>query len=320
MSAYLLAKIRGKLSRMVEDADIDALAAADLDTILQRLHESSYGVALSKVEGVARLSDRLRQGFFSDVFALFFSLQGENRDLLSSVLARYRVENLKTILRAHIRHLPPEEVKAHLFALPWEKVDYMHLLDLPGIDALIKEIPWSDYRRRLAAVHRQVGDKAVTFPYEAALDALYLQRLLDYYTRHQPDVKQILKNRILRELFSWAFRLKGYGFSFPELVNLLPDFRLLVSQEEMRRIIEDAEGWRGVSRFLGTSLGEELTRADTFDLSTLEELFDRKLRQVVREAFVMSPFGMGIVIGYVYLKELELSRLVELIERARVRG
>lgn len=320
MSAYLLAKIRGKLSRMVEDDDVEKLATADLDMIHQRLSTSSYAPFLEQTkEGTVRISDRLRQGLFADVSTLLPTLTGRDRELLTAVLARYRVENLKTIIRAYVRHIPSDTAKRNVFSLPWERVDYAHLLSLPGIDALVQEIPWPAYQRALATVHRQVGDKATTFPYEAELDSLYLERLISQRTRHPAEVKRILKNRILWELFSWAFRLKEYGFSFPESVNLLPDFRALVPQEEMRHIIEDADGWHGIAHFLGES-GKEFEQVDSLDLGRLEKLFDAQLIRLVRTAFVTAQFGIGIVVGYIYLKELELARLVTLVELARERG
>jgi len=317
MYAYLHAKIRAKLSRMLSADDIEALAGADLDTLLQRLKGTSYAAQIIEAED-ARISDRLGSGMLADVATLLMSLGGKDRDLIISVLARFRVENLETIISAHIRRVPADKVKEYVFTLPWEQVDYFRLLGLPGIDALIKELPWPNYQRALAAVHRQVGDKEVTFPYDVELDALYLQQLLSQYKWQGADVKEILKNRIMREIFSWAFRLKGYGFSFPETINLLPDFRPLISQEEMRGIVEDAEGWRGITRYL-SSERTDLKLVEEFSADRMEQLFDADLLRVVGGAFVTSPFGLGIVVGYIYLKELELARLVELVERARVR-
>jgi len=315
MSAYLLAKIRGKLSRMVEDADLDRLVGVDPDAVSQRLRTSSYAEALG--ETWDRASDRLRQTFLDDVANLIHSLYGSERRLIIDVLARYRVENLKTIIRAQLHRIPADEVKVHLFSIAWEDVNYLQLLELPGLEAVIRALPWEEYRTRLDGVHRQVGDKRAAFPYEAELDALYLERLIHQYQSGPASARKVLKSRVLKELLSWAFRLKGYGRSFPELVNILPDFRPVVPPEEMRHIVEDNEGWRGVARFLGPALEDELERMDKFDLAAIENLFDRKLMEVTRESFVMTPFGMGVVVGYIYLKERELSRLIEIIEQVQ---
>ncbi len=318
MSAYLLAKIRGKLSRMVEDSDLDQLVDVEPDVIVQRLQASSYAEALS--ETWDRPSDRLRQAFLDDVADLIHSLYEYRRALLLDVLARYRVENLKLIIRAQLHRIPSDEVRGHLFSLAWEDVDYPQLLEMPGLEAVIRALPWEEYRTRLDAVHRQVGDKQVAFPYESKLDAIYLQQLINQYQSGPMSARRILKNIVLKELLSWAFRLKGYGRSFPELVNILPDFRPVIPQDEMRHIVEDNEGWHGIGRFLGPELAGELERMDKFDLAAIEELFDRKILKVTRESFVMNPFGMGVVIGYIFIKERELSRLIEAIERARRRA
>ena len=317
MSAYLLAVIRGKLSRMVKDADLDQLVGVEPDVIVQRLQASSYAEALGEVW--ERPSDRLRQAFLDDIADLIHSLYEYRRALLLDVLARYRVESLKIIIRAQLHRVPADEVKKHLFSLAWEDVDYHRLLELPGLEAVIRELPWEEYRQRLDAVHRQVGDKRVAFPYESELDAIYLQQLIRQYQNGPMSARRILKYIVIKELFCWAFRLKSYGRSFPELVNILPDFRPIIPQDEMRHIVEDNEGWHGLGRLLGPSLAGELERMDSFDLATLEKLFDRRIAEVIRESFVMYPFGMGVVLGYIFMKERELSRLIEVIERAQRR-
>ena len=294
---------------------MDRLAGVDRDAVIQRLQESGYADAIG--ETWDRISDRLRQAFLDDIADLIHSLYEYRRALLLDVLARYRLENLKIIIRAQLHRVPADEVKKHLFSLVWEDVDYHHLLELPGLEAVIRELPWEEYRKRLSAVHRQVGDKRVAFPYESGLDALYLQRLISQYQNGPISARRILKNIVLKELLSWAFRLRDYGQSFPEMVNILPDFRPVISQDELRHIVEDNEGWRTIGRLLGSELARELERMEDFDLHALERLFDRKIAKVIRESFVMHPFGMGVPVGYIFIKERELSRLIEIIEQVR---
>ncbi len=315
MSAYHLAKIRAKLSRMLSDEELRALESEPREALLERLRRTLYAPYLQEEP----VLEGLRRGFWEDVAPLFLSLRGRDKELLGAVLAHWRVENLKLIVRAKIRELPREEVEPLLHELPWEKVDYKALLDVPGIEALAKALPWSDYARRIEAVHQQVGDRRETFPYEASLDSLYLEHLIHYLGESKPDVVLILRNRVAKELFLWCFRLKGYGFSFPEMVGVLPDFRPLISQEELRRIVEDPAGWRGIARFLGPGIREEISRMEELDLGALGELFDRDLFSKVGRAFATAPFGMGIVVGYVYLKEIELRRLIRLLEGKGVR-
>ncbi|MGY4706616.1 V-type ATPase subunit [Candidatus Bipolaricaulota sp. J31] len=316
MTAYHLAKIKAKLSRMLTEDELRAMGEVSRQELLERLRRTSYGPYL---EGETGDVEGLRRGFWEDVAPLFLSLRGQDRALLDAVLAHWRVENLKLIIRSKIRDIPPEEVEPLLHELPWEKVDYKALLSTPGIEALAKSLPWGDYARRIEAVHQQVGDRGETFPYEAGLDSLYLERLIHHLAVAGPDVVPILRNRIVKELFLWCFRLRGYGFSFPEMVSVLPDFHPLISQEELRRIVEDAEGWRAVSRFLGQGPAEELSRMEGLDLGALGDLFDRDLVLKVKRAFATAPFGMGIVVGYVYLKETELRRLIRLLEGKGVR-
>jgi vacuolar-type H+-ATPase subunit C/Vma6 len=318
MSAYYLAKIHAKLSRMLKDSDVEALANADVESVIRQLQDSSYGEFLSGQDGMHRVSDRLRRGFIADLSSLVYALNGHDRILLLDVLSYYRVENLKTILRVQLHRLPAEDAKRHLFELPWDHVDFEKWLGIPGLESLIKELPWEEYRNRLEAVHRQVSGKGSVFPYEAELDAMYLHRLIHHCQLSKLDVKRILKNRVLKDLLLWAFRMKSYGYTFPELVNILPDYRPLIPHDDMRRLIEDSEGWHEMARFFDPAVAQEIEQMDDLDLHKIGVLFDRQLVQAVEQALISAPMGMGIVVGYVYRKELELTRAIELVERVRI--
>ena len=316
---FLVTKIHGKLASMLARDDIQTLENAGMEAIIQRLHNTNYGPALG--EGAQTgASDNLRRGLFLDIENLFFSLQGDDRALLVDVLARYRVENLKTIIRAQVYHLPAEQAVEKIFHLPWERVDYKKWLSTGGLEALLQEIPWPRYRTKLQAVHRQVGDVVSTFNYEVALDNVYLEDLIGRYKAAGVGTKRTLQNRLLREILSWAFRLREYGYSFPEMINFLPDFRPLIPQDELRTIIEEGEGWRRMARFFSGELREEWEKAQEFDVGLSDLLFDRQLVGLVRRSFIISDPGIGSVIGYVYLKEIELSWLIEAIERTKVRN
>lgn len=315
---FLFAKVRGKLARMVEVAAYEELLkSADLPSVLDRLRGTPYGPHLETTE---HLDDRLLQGFLTEVADLLLVLSEEDKLLVLDVVAKYRLENLKALIRAHLHRLSPEEVKEHLLLLPWEEVDYEGWLRLPGLEALIQALPWREERRRLAAIYQQVGETENPFPYEAALDALYLERLLEHRTRRSPWVKEILGNRVLKELLLWGHRLRGYGRSFPEMVNIFPDFRSLIRLEELRGILEleEEEGWRRLGRWLSGPLAAELERAERFDPDLIERSFDQQLISLIKRLLLLATMDIAVVIGYLYWKELELQGLIGLVERARL--
>lgn len=312
---FLFAKIRGKLSRMVELAVYEELLkSADLQAVLDRLRETPYGPYLETVE---RLDDRLLGALLAEVADLLLVLEGEDKRLVQDMAAKYRLENLKAIIRAHLHQLSPDQVREHLLDLPWEDIDYEGWLRLPGLEALIQALPWPEERRRLAAIHQQVGERGNPFPYEAELDALYLERLLDHRARQGRAAGEILGNRILRELLLWGHRLKGYGRSFPEMVNIFPDFRSLIKLEELKEILGE-EGWRRLGRWLNGPLREELERAEQFDPDLIGRSFDEQLVRSVKRLLRLAAMDIAVVIGYLYWKELELRRLIGLVERARL--
>jgi V/A-type H+-transporting ATPase subunit C len=313
MSVYpfLFTRVRGKLSRLVDE---ESLKSADLEAVIDRLRQTPYGPHL---EATDRLDDRLLQGLFTEVNSLLRLLNEEDRHLVLDVLAKYRLENLKVILRTYLHRLPPEEAEGRLIAVPWEEADYKGWLRLAGLEALIEMIPWPEEQQRLTIILKQVGVTENPFPYEAGLDSLYLERLLQHRLRRSHWVSEILGNRVLKELIFWGYRLKGYGRSFPEMVNIMPDSRSLITLDELKAILEEENGWRRLGRWLGRPLAKELERARAFDPDMIARLLDEQLLLLEREILFMAVMDIAVVLGYLYWKELELRKLIALVERAR---
>lgn len=103
MSAYQLAKIRAKLARMLREEELAALSREGREALLDRLRETPYGPYLGQGEP----GEGLRRGYLADVAPFFLSLHGRDKSLLDAVLAHWRVENLKLIIRTKIRDVPP---------------------------------------------------------------------------------------------------------------------------------------------------------------------------------------------------------------------
>lgn len=313
---FLFAKIRGKLAQM-EDLAVheELLESADLEAVLRRLGETAY--LPQPDEAADHLDDRVLQGFFAEIPEFLRVLSEEDRSLVQDVIAKYRLENLKAAIRAHLYRLPPEEVREHLLDLPWEGIDYEAWLQLPGLEALVGALPWPEERQRLATIGQQIGETDNPFPYEAELDALYLGRLLEHRARRGHWVKEILGNRVLRELLLWGYRLKSFGRSFPEMVNIFPDFRSLVRQEELQEILEADGGWLQLRKWLDGPLAEELERAGRLDPGLIGRLFDEQLLLSVKRLLRLAVADIAVVLGYLYWKELEVRGLIGLVERGR---
>lgn len=73
-----------------------------------------------------------------------------------------------------------------------------------------------------------------------------------------------------------------------------------------------------MARFFSGELKGEWEKAQAFDVPLLGKLFDRQLVGLVRQSFIRSEPGIESVIGYVYLKEIELSWLIGVVEKAKV--
>jgi V/A-type H+-transporting ATPase subunit C len=322
---YGNARVRGMRSRLLTPQYFDDLMmASDLTKIISALIPTEYGpyieTAIIKGRTPAAMDEALRGNMVATFQKVIGFLNAEADGLVGTLLGRWDLFNLKSIVRGKHMHLKAEEIEDGLYAVGSLNPSDLHLLvGLEDIRAVVDTLvtwgsPYAVPLRENLAKYTDAGNLATL---ELALDRYYFGWASERLAGRRENAK--LARRIL-------------GLQ-ADSVNLLTVFRLLKSD------IGDIDP---KSFFLpgGVYVNEELFDA-LAAMSDVDEVLDglkktpyaRQLESVIAnyvdegslsvferalEDFVMrkaldagrgDPLGVGITIGYLWAKQNEITNL-----------
>lgn len=330
--AAVYAKVHARLGQLLDSkAWEDLLSAPDLERFLHRLAGTLYQDVVEHVRteheqeviGVAILERALRGHLARAFLRPLTFLSGRPRDLLEWRWRRFELGNLKAVLRAVERDVPPGEARATLVPLePVSELEWDDLVEAESVPGVVDQLSGTFYGAALQPALDRYRDGGPLLVLEVRLDLAYYRRLLemieDLRGRDRKEAERFLGTLIDGQNVLWAFRYRVYyGLSPEEILNYCLHRGVKVDVETIRWI---AQGARVVD-VLRDVWGEELTGLDRMEglsseeaITETEALFDRYLfdqAQGTRGAYAMH---LGIVLGYEVLLETEVRDLVTIAE------
>lgn len=322
--AFPNARVRGLRGRRLSERDMHFLVQAqDLAALLEYLSTTSYGEVLPPLEHGMRIPAALERSLarplLQDYARVFRALGGRRqRAVVKALFSRYEAENLKLLLRARRRGLSRRDVShleyllGQLSTLAWEA-----LWSADGVREIAEVLGRSPFGRALrhALPEFEAGERLFTL--EMALEIAALQQLEEV----EADLPRGADRRHVRHVLGpyvdalnclWVSRLKvHYGLSPEEVVNYslpggewltLPRLHHLARAEDLEQFLERVPpAFRKATQGLAT-------------WSDLRPRLEAWLAGRLSRVFVGPPFHLGVELAYLLEKEVELSRLVSLIQ------
>ena len=322
---YANARIRGMKSRLLDKAYFDALIATpDILRLIQDLSETEYGPdledALIHGRDAAAVDEALKNNMVRTFQKVQSFLNPEAGYLVTTLLGRWDVFNVKTVLRGKQMHLTAAEINEGM--LP---AGQLSLIDLEAL-AMQDDI-------------RAIVDTAVTWglPYATALrdgHSAFLQsgQLADmelaldrYFTGWAADrlKKRGVNTKLARHVLAIQVDISNLVMAFRLLSADAPqetaDTFFLTGGEDVtielyRELAAMSDIDEVIDRMRGTSYGKTL---DDVAMQYLEEnsiaVFERALEDyLMRNALGLGrgdPLGVGVVIAYLWAKQNEITNL-----------
>ena len=321
--AYPNAKIRALKGQLLPENTFRALLHCErFEEVLNILHSTHYAEALSELPGTEisgpQLNSVLYRSLFQDYEKTIRALSRNLQPFFILLYQKYELINLKTILRGIFSQSSAEEVQALL--LPTERHTLFSkdaLLTFRNVQDVINHLQGSFFQYPLNRALRRFEEEQEIFPLEMALDLHYYHTLWDEI-KPLPAAEQKILRRLLGiwlDLLnvSWIVRFKEeYHFSSEEILNYtihhganfrLRDRRQLSKAQDIGEILEYLK-----QSVYGKGLSDQLTP------STLHIQLGRFLATQLRSYFVGNPFQVGVILGYLWLKEFEISDLISIAE------
>lgn len=324
-SGYACARLRGMRSHLLDQSFYERLIAApDMQSTVKELMDTTYGQDLEAelVRGMnsSVVDDTLKNNMVRTYRKVLSFLDPTMRTLLSTLLGRWDVFNIKTILRGAHNQVPFEEIKESLLPAGYlSSTELEGLAKLGDVKAVVDttamwRLPYAVPLRRTYPEYAQSNELPLL---ELALDRQYSEWAAGRLVGEDADVEA-------------ARRVLGIQV---DILNLVTVFRMIkneVSHGEAERYF--LEGGRAIRKDIyldltklsdvdevldalkRTPYGEALDDAAVRYLEMQSiPVFERALEELLMRraltAGVRDPHGVGVAIAYLWGKQNEVTNI-----------
>lgn len=322
---YSNARIRGMRSRLLRRDFFDSLIEdADLKRLVQSLSETEYGPDLEDVliQGLdaGTVDTALKQNMVRTFQKVLGFLNDEAALLVTTLMGRWDVFNIKTILRGKQMGLRNEEIIEGVLPVgSLDSVDLLALASLADVRAVVDTVvtwglPFAPALREGHALFVKNGELAEV---ELALDRYYSEwasarlrrrgnnaRLASTVIETQVDISNLVMVFRLQKEDAGSvdverFFLGGGGIITADL------YSELVKMSDIDEVLNRLKGTR-YSRALDevATLFLEVNSISVFERA-LEDLLTRRTLGLAKG----DPLGVGVAISYLWAKQNEVTNL-----------
>lgn len=320
-------KVRAKESRLLSEEDLREMAA--LETVSEALdylkHRSSYQNIWDGCEERdmhrGAIEQRLLLSKYQDFSSLYRFSSISQRKFLDLYFLHYEIAVLKRCLRCILDHRNMD-LDLSLFQDFFEKHSR---LDLTGIslaetvDDLISHLKGSVFYDLLADLSDTPGVTLVD--YELKMDLLYFRTMWKSLKKLSKQEENILIQCFGSKLdmlnIQWIYRSKKYyRLSSSQIYALLIPLHYKLKPEDVTKLTESSDLNEFFQNLRSTYYGS-LSLTDLNETPDLEYLYEKVLNRIHRLTSRRQPYSIAALNSYLYFKELEIQKIITVIEGIR---
>ncbi|MGE5222078.1 MAG: V-type ATPase subunit [Omnitrophica WOR_2 bacterium] len=324
--AAINARVRAMVSTLLSPQEwVELINASDFPALISLLRRTVYGSYLSQVDeseltprrAVYQIQSQMADNFVT----LLRAAPDQTCPLLTQLYREFEVDNLKAVLRGIRSGASWDQIRYVLFPLGEMSVlPAEEMVQSGSISAAVELLRGTPYYDTLSHAMRRFNIEQSLFPLEVALDLDYWRTIWEEINRlSRQDKEQALK--IIGSLLDvnnlmWAIRYRVYyKLSEEEIINYTLPFGYQVRDADIREIASGADIPQVISHIFPkmTEVGP-LLMDPRKGLPELEVQLQRTILEHSRKAFIGYPFHIGVPLGYMILKEMEVQDLTVLIE------
>lgn len=331
--SYLNARIRAWKGELFDKDEYDTLIRlADIESLITHLKDTVYArdieIAASRYKNEAEVLDGGLRGSLVNTFNRLWSYTPASaRTMLQAILSIWEVYNLKAILRARDKGIPPDESISIL--IPAGEMDETALKEL-NQQKSIKDIlnllsTWgSPYARPIKAVIKQYMQERRLILIELSLDRFLHEHCLSTVVGNDLNrriIKHLVKVRIDYINVSTLLKLSGellhpasansYFLEGGDIIGRDDFLRLAASKnkKELMQGLIDSIKDRHWKKAIGS--------IDYDEAFFLEERLEELTKEETCRLSIIEPLSIAVAVCFIYEKIREIKNL-RLIVRAKI--
>jgi V/A-type H+/Na+-transporting ATPase subunit C len=326
---YSNARVKAMKGFLLKGSFLDELIrVGSIEAMVEILQKTGYKADLAGASvsygGSALVETAASSNFSRTVKKLIRITPKSDRKALEALLIRWDLLNLKTMMHAKRIKKSYEDVKPYLFDIGGLCEDDFKRIMKADEGNLMKELRRTDIGQKMLAIgtgqlSHQMKEKFTnalrsldTFmQMEAIIDAyIYLfmdQVLSEVGGRDVSDIRQILRKEIDAKNIMIIERLKKHGMPREKIMGSL--IRGGTMSDAMLDRFIDAKDLQAVIMLAKPKFHGLELRAERTGLADLEIAFEKSVTEQKVHAFHRAILSVGVVIGFLLLKEEELNNL-----------
>ncbi len=323
---FINAKLRTRLSKILEDPEMTALLRADSAAeVVSLLEPTDYQEAAKTFVDTADI--RLTEAAIFEAEVAFFTdvvdkISGPPGNFVAALLLRYEVETLKRALRIWFeKHVKQRDVTGEIDYLydGFPRLRVKEIIEAKTLVEVSELLARTPYSKALNKAAQTEISRWGLFSLETDLDRLFFTTLSErMHNLSKTDRKiagKIIGVEIDLENLERVVRFKDlYGFSHEQLMDYLIPSGALLKKPDMKGESSEIIKSYVTGHYRGlTPLLESLGREKYSNLILLEAVLNEVLAVEVKRALLGYPFTIGIILAYLFLKRREARRIVRIL-------
>ena len=320
--AYVYARIRARLGDMLTDRDLRALVDARKEDFIAALMDTPYKVSLAKenlTEIDAHMIEKaMKQELIHQYLMVIRSTEAALRDFMIELFRRFEVMNMKAIIRAKAGAAGTTE-SVLLFPVEPLFKDYRSVLATDSVEEAIKHFE-EPYRAALEASIPEYRRSNRLLDLENALDRVLFGAIYSSKEHLRRADREIVEKLIGTELdianILTLLRCKEEGIAVADMERYFMPYSYAFDPDV--DAVRDAISADSISSAIQllpdcpykSVLSDAIPHYEEQKSLLPFELALRRYSFVwIRKAMFGYPIDIGTVLGYLYLKELEIRNI-----------
>ena len=322
--AYLNAKIRALISKLMSAGDYEKILQADtFEESVRLLSTTSTGSGLVDVLTKQHIDlfeiDQALSNAYARSFKMIFGYAPkQSKVFLGTYFSKIDVDGLKTVIRAVHSGIPKDEALRFIITTSEKKRNEISkLAESQSVTQLVEDVQDRILRQALTNTLPLYESTHSTVPLEASLDKTIYSLLWEQILKLRPidrtHAKTLVGARIDLSNMLIALRTRdlNLGSSALDLLMIPVGYKLKVSLDEIAKTRNAGEL---LNIFSGTPYKELAQQARELyekepDITQIENLADRQIAHLSFREFAGYSFHIGVALAYLNLKFYELRNI-----------
>lgn len=321
----LATKIRVMKGRMLTEDDYDNMMkkTSVRDVALYLKNQTYYNKDLDELDENdvhrGRLEVLLYRSAVRDALKIAKHLNGKEKKIYRYIYRKQEVEDIKKMLRtlAMGRELTSLD-RATLFVSRYSKIDFNVSLEAKNINQLVESLRKTNFYPLLNPLIDKNG-KINIFTAEMLLDEYYYQKSMKQVRKMASEKdKELLEEMFGLEIdfknIFWILRAKKFYKLPKEMIHryIIPFFYKV--RKEVLDTMIDTNDLDHLYKLIAETF---YARTIDFSQDKVEYQFLTYMQKIQQRRMRNESFSIAPIIGYMYLKELEVLNITNIIEGIR---